>query len=52
MILQTTLLSYDIVYFLLEKDKHQYPWKNDHHNCEPHVCMSDIGRNVHKINTV
>ena len=39
-------------WFLLEKNMHQYPWKNDHHTCESHVYMSDINRNVHKIGTV
>ena len=52
MISQMSLLSYDFVYVLLEKDKHQYPWKNDHHNCESHVYMSDIDRNAHKIGAV
>ena len=52
MILQTSLQSYDFVYILLEKDKHQYPWEKDYHNCESHVYMSDIDRNVHTIGTV
>ena len=39
MILETSLLSYNFVYILLEKDKHQYPRKmiiiiaNPMHTC-------------------
>ena len=40
MILQTSLQSYDFVYVLLEKDKHQYPWEKDYHNCESmYTCL-------------
>ena len=52
MILETGLLSYDFVYILLEKDKHQYPRKFDYHNCESHAHMSVINGNVHTVGTI